>query len=250
MGANRGDTERAVQEALQRVTSRPGTSLLQDSSLLRTAPIGGPEGQGEFVNAAALVHTDLSAGEMLRWLLEVEAEMGRRRVTRWGPREIDLDLLLYEDQVVAAEGLIVPHPRMAFRRFVLEPAAEVAADMVHPQIGWSVGKLLDHLNSSSYLLAIQGLNDESWAKLLVERRSARLWTPQSKGVEPKEGAEPQLWITTTPHRLPPTVQPRLTAILQPPGETIAPAKPGPTLVLAADSPQIEHELTAAVEAMR
>ena len=87
---------------------------------------------------------------------KVEADLGRQRNEHWGPRTIDLDLLLYDDLTLADPDLVVPHPRMAWRRFVLEPAAEVAPEMLHPGTGWTIARLLDHLNQTPWYLAIAG----------------------------------------------------------------------------------------------
>jgi deoxyguanosine kinase len=82
--------------------------------------------------------------------------LGRRRGARWGPRTIDLDLLLYAEQVLRTPSLVLPHPRMAWRRFVLEPAAEVAPQMIHPTTGWAIARLLQHLDTAAPYVAIAG----------------------------------------------------------------------------------------------
>jgi len=110
------------------------------SSLYETAPVGGPE-QGPYLNAVAVVETDLEPHELLEGLLRIEQEAGRERTVRWGPRTLDLDLVLYGDRVLDDERLTVPHPRLAKRRFVLEPLAEVWPDAVLPD-GRSVTGLL------------------------------------------------------------------------------------------------------------
>ena len=94
--------------------------------------MGGPPGQGDFLNGAILVETLLSPEAVLAILQEIEAALGRRREERWGPRTIDLNLLLYNQEVRRTPALELPHPRMTQRRFVLEPAAAVAASMVIP----------------------------------------------------------------------------------------------------------------------
>jgi 2-amino-4-hydroxy-6-hydroxymethyldihydropteridine diphosphokinase len=141
-----------------------------------TTPIGGPAGQGDFLNAAARVTTSLSPAALMQHLLAVEQSLGRRREQRWGERVIDLDILLYGNERVAQADLIIPHPRMAFRRFVLQPAAEIAADMVHPEIGWSVGRLLQHLNTARPYIAVTGLPGAGKSKLVAvaaDRTAAR-----------------------------------------------------------------------------
>ncbi len=178
LGANQGDCENAVRAAMQTLGAHPSARLIQTSPLHRTAPVGGPTGQGDFVNAAALLETRMSASQLLSWLLHIERDMGRQRTQRWGSRVIDLDLLLFGDQVVAAGDIEVPHPRMTFRRFVLEPAAQVAGEMKHPLTGWSVQELLDHLNQTPRLLAIvacdpvQSALATEWARKISRKFAA------------------------------------------------------------------------------
>ncbi len=89
-------------------------------------------------------------------LQAAEAEFGRERRQRWGPRSLDLDLLLYDGLILDTPQLVVPHPRMAWRRFVLEPAVEIAGQMLHPTLGWSIARLWEHLNTAVPYLAIAG----------------------------------------------------------------------------------------------
>jgi 2-amino-4-hydroxy-6-hydroxymethyldihydropteridine diphosphokinase len=157
LGANLGDRQGNLQRALALLDRTPGLRVSAHSRWFSTAPIGGPAGQAEFVNAAARLETTLSPLQTLAVLHDVEAELGRQRRHRWAARCLDLDLLLFGDVVLKTPDLELPHPRMAFRRFVLEPAAEVAADLIHPVIGWTIGQLLSHLNSAPNYLAITGV---------------------------------------------------------------------------------------------
>jgi 2-amino-4-hydroxy-6-hydroxymethyldihydropteridine diphosphokinase len=98
-----------------------------------------------FLNAAAEVRTTLGSHALLHRLLEIEREMGRQRKARWEPRTIDLDLLLFGDQIISSQELIVPHPLMHERRFVLEPLSEIASQVVHPTLQMTIGGLLENL---------------------------------------------------------------------------------------------------------
>jgi len=140
LGANLGDPQAQVRRAIAGLGSLPRTRLLASSSLYRSAPVDvGP--QPDFVNAVAKIETQLGARELLEELLTAEARSGRERPAPGAPRTLDLDLLLYGDQLIEEPGLVVPHPRMHQRAFVLMPLAEIAADASIPRKG-SVKTLL------------------------------------------------------------------------------------------------------------
>lgn len=134
LGANLGEPEAQVRRAIAALRRLPRTRLVAASSLYRSAPVGVGE-QPDFVNAVAEVETTLSARELLDELLAIEARFGRERPAPGAPRTLDLDLLLYGDQVIAEPGLAVPHPRMHERAFVLAPLAEIAAEISVPRKG-------------------------------------------------------------------------------------------------------------------
>ena len=140
LGANLGDPESQVRGAIAALGGLPRTRLLAASSLYRSAPVGVGE-QPDFINAVAKVETALAARELLDELLTVEARAGRERPYPGAPRTLDLDLLLYGDRLIDEPGLVVPHPRMHERAFVLLPLAEISADISVPRKG-SVKTLL------------------------------------------------------------------------------------------------------------
>ena len=149
LGANLGDSIHAVTSAIQALGQLPGTQLLSASRLYRT-PAWGRVDQPDFINAAVLLNTTLSAPALLAQLLDIERNAGRQRggdtaELRWGPRVLDLDLLLYGDAVINAPGLRVPHPHLHERAFALVPLAEVAAAMAFPGHG-SVGQALQQVD--------------------------------------------------------------------------------------------------------
>ncbi|HZY88495.1 MAG TPA: 2-amino-4-hydroxy-6-hydroxymethyldihydropteridine diphosphokinase, partial [Gemmataceae bacterium] len=132
LGSNLGDRRAYLGRAAEALRGLPGVTVARQSSLYETAPVGGPAGQGPYLNAAAEVRTDLPAEALLHALLDIESQLGRVRQERDGPRTIDLDLLLYGDLVCAGPELTVPHPRLHERLFVLRPLAEIAPGVVHP----------------------------------------------------------------------------------------------------------------------
>ena len=131
LGSNLGDRRANIERALELLGEEPTIKVIRVSSFYETEPVGYTD-QPDFINAVACVETELPPRELLRAIMSVETKMGRVRTIRWGPRVIDIDILMYDDQQVDEEGLQIPHPRMMERKFVLEPLAEIAPDLVLP----------------------------------------------------------------------------------------------------------------------
>ena len=135
LGANLGDREAMLRSGLEQLAAEPGIEVVAVSKLRDTDPVGMTD-QPRFLNAAAAVETGLSAGDLLDRLLGIERRLGRTREgPRFGPRTIDLDLLLYGDEQIDEPGLEVPHPRLHERLFALEPLADLDPDLVVPGRG-------------------------------------------------------------------------------------------------------------------
>jgi 2-amino-4-hydroxy-6-hydroxymethyldihydropteridine diphosphokinase len=132
LGSNLGDRAANLGGAIAALDRTPGVAVRQVSSFQETEPVGGPPGQGMFLNAVALLETGLEPVALLGELQKIEAKFGRERTVHWGERTLDLDLLLFEDRIIETRELSVPHPRMRERRFVLEPLVEVVPAAVDP----------------------------------------------------------------------------------------------------------------------
>ena len=143
----------------------PGVKFLAVSRYRETRPVGGPAGQDSFLNGACLIETELPPRDVLGMLAAVENTLHRERQERWGPRTIDLDLLLYDDLVMETAELTVPHPRMATRRFVLEPSAEIAGGFAYPPSACTIGDLLDNISVPSPLVAVVGVPGSGTAQV-------------------------------------------------------------------------------------
>jgi 2-amino-4-hydroxy-6-hydroxymethyldihydropteridine diphosphokinase len=145
IGSNLGDREATIAQALELLDEPPAIRLARVATVRETAPVGIVD-QPAFLNTVALVETTLGARELLDKLLALERRLGRVRTgERWGPRTLDLDLLLYGDAKLDEPGLTVPHPRLHERRFVLEPLYELAPDLLVPGRG-RVGAMLSALD--------------------------------------------------------------------------------------------------------
>lgn len=161
LGANQGDCRETFQAAINGLAQIGDVTAV--SSFHDTTPIGGPADQPQFLNAAAILRTADSPQELWRKLHRLEQSLGRVRHEHWGPRTIDLDVLLYDQLELNTAELTIPHPRLAFRRFVLEPAAEIAGAWIHPINGWSVQRLCASARSLPRLISLCGENVDKLA---------------------------------------------------------------------------------------
>ncbi|HEX6833192.1 MAG TPA: 2-amino-4-hydroxy-6-hydroxymethyldihydropteridine diphosphokinase [Rudaea sp.] len=147
LGSNLDDPHAQIERALHALAKLPDSVLKGSSRLFRTAPWGVTD-QPAFVNAAAMIQTNLSPHDLLRELLAIERDAGRvRGGTRWGPRVLDLDLLLYADRVIDEPGLRLPHPHLHERAFVLLPLADIAPQLIVPGHG-EVARLLARIDTT------------------------------------------------------------------------------------------------------
>ena len=157
IGSNMNDPAARCREALCFLSQGSGIKVLRQSSFYRTEPVGF-EKQDWFINAVAEIRTDLYPRELLRTTQEMEEKMGRIRGPKWGPRVIDLDILLYGQEVLKDDDLVIPHPDLHKRRFVLEPLCEIASYAIHPIFGVSMHGLMERLDDESrvYLYSRNG----------------------------------------------------------------------------------------------
>lgn len=145
LGSNLGQREKYVAAALNALQTTRKIEVVKVSRLYETAPVGGPEDQPSYINAVAHVKTTLSPQRLLGVCLKIEESLGRKRQVRWGPRTIDLDVLCYDQEIVVSQKLMLPHPMMHERVFVMEPLAEIAPDLMHPVLEQTAAEILDSL---------------------------------------------------------------------------------------------------------
>lgn len=142
-GSNMGDRYANIDTALNMIKSS-GFNIIKNSKLYKTDPYGFTD-QPEFVNGAAEIETDMDCRSVLYKLLDIESKMGRVRKFKWGPRVIDLDIIFFNNQIINEKDLVVPHPDMQNRFFVLKPLYEIAPDFIHPVLNISISEMLKSL---------------------------------------------------------------------------------------------------------
>jgi 2-amino-4-hydroxy-6-hydroxymethyldihydropteridine diphosphokinase len=200
LGGNVGDVETAFQTALAGLTSDNAVSVTRVSSIWRTRPVG-PHSGSEFLNAAAEIETALEPLQLLDVLQECERRAGRAPGEHWAPRPLDLDLIFYADRVIEHARLTVPHPACWYRRFVLDPLAEIAAEVPHPVKRISVRELRARLLARPLRIALAGSSANE------RERLRRELTPISRELQvvdwlPKSNLDPEpailAWLGADP----------------------------------------------------
>ena len=167
LGSNLGDRRAILDDAVRLLSQTPGVAVTAVSSFHETLPVGGPAGQGRFLNAAARLETTLSPRELLAATQSIEADLGRVRTVRWGERTLDVDVLMYGRKFLDEPDLKLPHPRLAVRRFVLEPLVEIEPRLVDTITRRTSVDLLANLDRRPRLLML----DDSILSLLGNKRT-------------------------------------------------------------------------------
>lgn len=144
LGSNLGESQTILADAITTLSQTNEITVTTYSSWYQTKPIGPP--QPDYINACALLKVELGPHQLLKTLLDIEQEFGRKRIQHWGPRTLDLDLILYEDLILDTPDLIIPHPRMKERAFVLMPLAEIAPNWIEPITNQTISFLLEKVD--------------------------------------------------------------------------------------------------------
>ncbi len=147
VGSNLGDRKETIESAQQVFSQSLGIRLIRSAPLYETEPVGGPA-QGLYLNTVWEVETSLQPREILDLVLQIESQFGRNRKEKNEPRTIDLDILFFDDEIIEEPDLVVPHPRLHERWFVLKPLWDLRADFVHPIFKKSICELLDQVNAA------------------------------------------------------------------------------------------------------
>jgi 2-amino-4-hydroxy-6-hydroxymethyldihydropteridine diphosphokinase len=141
LGSNLGNRLAFLRGGRDTLTNQPGIELIRTSGVYETEAVGGPPDNPAFLNAVMQIQTSLEPDQLLAACLAAESEFGRTRPARWAPRTLDIDILFYADQIVCAEHLTIPHPRLQERPFVLAPLLDIAPDLKHPLLEQTIAEL-------------------------------------------------------------------------------------------------------------
>ncbi len=208
-GGNVGDVPAAYRAVQAAFSTRPDLTLQAASRLYTTAPVGSAAG-GEYLNGALVVETGRDPAALLSDLQSIEAHLGRQRHIHWGPRTVDLDLILADDAVIETPQLTVPHPAAWYRRFVLDPACEVAADWWHPRLQESLGQLRSRLLPRPLEICVTS-SDAQQARVLAETLAvefahvAQVTSPAADAAKATAAATPVLTLSCSPSGAAPVV---------------------------------------------
>lgn len=153
LGTNLGDRKKNLADACRFIEDSIG-KIIKVSSVYQTEPWGKKE-QPEFLNQALKVETELPAHGLLHAAIQIEKQLGRKREERWGERTMDIDILFYGEEVIESDDLVVPHPRIAERRFVLEPLAEIGGEVVHPVVKMKVSEMLERCEDELKVVRVE-----------------------------------------------------------------------------------------------
>ncbi len=245
-GSNQGDREGAYEAAVNSLNQSQDVGVVAVSELHVTAAVGGSDDQPSYLNGAIRLSTSLSGVDLHQLLIQTENDLGRVRLDRWGSRTIDLDLLLYGENQISTPKLTVPHPRMSFRRFVLEPANEIAAEMIHPPSRLTIAQLMERIALGSRVvlcLEDRDLNEvygEMEGEFTVKYGSA--WTLERVDRCDQIKGNPMNAVLMAYFALDDT--------LVDPSWLAAQGFQGPTLELPRDPALARQELFAAIEAIQ
>lgn len=154
IGSNLGDKSKNIEDAIRLVSELDSTKVVKISSFYKTEPVGYVD-QDWYVNAVIKIVTNLPPKELLSSLLKIEKDLGREREKKWGPRIIDLDILFYEDLIVNEKGVMIPHPHLHERNFVLKPFCDIEPGFVHPIFKKDISTLYSELQNKERVIKIQ-----------------------------------------------------------------------------------------------
>lgn len=146
LGSNLGDSSAILEAAIVMLAKTPGITVTSQSSWYQTAPVGPP--QPDYLNGCVIIDVQLTPQDLLQTTLSIEKQFGRERPERWGPRTLDLDILLFDNLIIDTPTLQIPHPRMSERAFVLVPLAEIAPDWLEPVSGCAIAQLVQRVDCS------------------------------------------------------------------------------------------------------
>lgn len=236
LGSNLGDRRGALDRAVAALDLHAGVTLVGVSGWHDSTPVGGPAGQGGFLNGAARLETELAPAELLALLQQVEQAGGRERSVRWSARTLDVDLLLFGKAVVRTPSLRVPHPRMTYRPFVMQPSREIAPAMLHPELDADLSNIDENRQTGADAIRLAG--EEEPRRLATEQIMQ-----QCDAWRTVESATGETWLTLS-DRQPEPSPPKLQVL----ASVDAIALPGVPVVPLHEQPEARRaeELAAAV----